>query len=151
MYRVKGFTLIELMVALVVLAIVLMLGVPAFTGSLERSRADADTGELLRALNFARMEALNNNMNVSLSATEAGDWTGDLEVLRDGNAIRNYAAMGPGASIATTGNVSSITFNSLGGLESSSTAIVFTYTRGAETKSIVVCPSGRVMAGTSCT
>ena len=151
MQQVKGFTLIELLIALVVLAIALTLGVPAFTGSLERSRADADTGELQRALNFARMEALNNNMNISLIATDAGDWTKKLEVQRGDDPIRKYDSMGGGASVTATNDVNTITFNSLGGLQTPSTAVVFSYTRGSETKNLVVCPSGRVMAGTSCT
>ena len=61
MRSVKGFTLIELMVALVILAIGLSLGSIAFTGSLERTRADSDANELLHVFSWARLQAINNS------------------------------------------------------------------------------------------
>lgn len=150
MLKVKGFTLLELMIALAVLAIVLALAGPSFTGTLERSRADADTGELLRALNFARMEAINSNQPVTITATEDDDWTDKLEVTRNNTPIRAYSALSGGAAIETTNNVGAIVFDSLGGLRTPANQVVFTYTRGSETKSIVVCPTGRIIAAEEC-
>jgi len=47
MKGVKGFTLVELMIGIAVLAIMTVIGLPAFSGIFERSRADADINELL--------------------------------------------------------------------------------------------------------
>ena len=150
MKSVKGFTLIELMIALAVLALVVTLGFPAFSGIFERSRADADTSELLRAFNVARLEAINHSEDVNVNATTDDDWTQDIEIVRDGTVIRRYAGLPQGAIVTATGDVDSIVFDSLGGLKTPANAVVFTYTRGDSTKSLVVCPTGRILTGAAC-
>ena len=150
MKSVKGFTLIELMVALAVLAIVVAIGFPAFGGIFERSRADSDASELLRAFNVARLEAINHSEVVTVNATTNDDWALDLEIVRGGTVIRSYAGLPAGATITTTGNVDSIEFDSLGGLRTPANAVVFSYTRGDSTKSLVVCPTGRILTGVAC-
>lgn len=150
MKSVKGFTLIELMIALAVLALVTLIGFPAFSGIFERSRADADTSDLLRAFNVARLEAINHSEDVNINATTDDDWTQDIEIVRDGTVIRRYAGLPAGATITTTGDVNSIVFDSLGGLKTPANAVVFTYSRGDSTKSLVVCPTGRILTGAAC-
>tara|TARA_R110000868_G_scaffold1064_13_gene8197 strand:+ start:7953 stop:8408 length:456 start_codon:yes stop_codon:yes gene_type:complete len=150
MRSVKGFTLIELMVALAVLAIVVVIGFPAFNNVFERSRADSDASELLRAFNIARLEAINHSEDVNINATTDDNWARDLEIVRGGTVIRRYAGLPSGATITTTGNVDSIVFDSLGGLRTPSNAVIFTYTRGDSTKSLVVCPTGRILTGAAC-
>ncbi len=150
MKSVRGFTLVELMIALSVLALVTLLGVPAFSGVFERSRADSDASELLRAFNVARLEAINHSEDVNVNATTDDDWTKDIEIVRDGAAIRRYAGLPEGATITVTGDVSSIVFDSLGGLKTPANAVVFTYTRGESSKSLVVCPTGRILTGAAC-
>lgn len=150
MKSVKGFTLIELMIALAVLAIVVVIGFPAFGGLFERSRADADASELLRAFNVARLEAINHSEDVNVNATTDDDWTKDLEIVRDGTVIRRYAGLPEGSTVTVTGDVDSIVFDSLGGLKTPANAVIFTYTRGDSTKSLVVCPTGRILTGAAC-
>ena len=43
-HRTKGFTLIELLIALAVFLILLTLAVPAFTRSVQTTRADTEIG-----------------------------------------------------------------------------------------------------------
>ena len=61
-----GFTIIELMVTLVVLAIVIAIAVPSFTGIIQRNTSVAIGEEFVTALNFARVEALKRRSSVSL-------------------------------------------------------------------------------------
>ena len=49
----NGFTLIELMVTITMIAIVLMVGVPSFRSSIRNSVLTADVNEFIAALNFA--------------------------------------------------------------------------------------------------
>jgi prepilin-type N-terminal cleavage/methylation domain-containing protein len=56
--RTKGFTLIELLVAVAIFVILITLAVPAFTRSVQGSKADTEMGDLQRAINFARLEAI---------------------------------------------------------------------------------------------
>ncbi|WP_442909106.1 GspH/FimT family pseudopilin [Halopseudomonas sp.] len=146
----KGFTLVELMIGIAVLAIMTVIGLPAFSGIFERSRADADVNELLRAMNLARIEAINHSEEVKVSATSDEDWARDLLIERDGVVIRRYGGLIRGAVVSATDGVDSIIFDGQGGLGSPGSAVVFRYTRGDSRKNLVVCPTGRILTGVSC-
>lgn len=62
----RGFTLIELMVVLVLLAITLSLGVPSFQKLLHDNRLRAESSRFLGAINMARSEAVMRNVPVSI-------------------------------------------------------------------------------------
>jgi type IV fimbrial biogenesis protein FimT len=61
-----GFTLIEMMIVLVVLAITVALGAPMMQTQLHQNRLRAESSRLLGAINLARSEAVMRNMPVSL-------------------------------------------------------------------------------------
>ncbi|MEE2002608.1 GspH/FimT family pseudopilin [Alkalimonas sp. MEB108] len=80
-----GFTLIELMVTVAVMAIVLTVAVPAFTNVINSNRLTSQANELLSTLSFARSEAIRRNADVifchsqdgsSCSAPAGGNWQG---------------------------------------------------------------------------
>lgn len=80
-----GFTLIELMVTVAVMAIVLTVAVPAFTNVINNNRLTSQANELLNSLSFARSEAIRRNADVifchsqdgaSCSAPPGGNWQG---------------------------------------------------------------------------
>ena len=150
----RGFTVVELMVTLVVVAILVTLALPAFDGVFERTRADTDMGELRRALSSARLEAINKSMSMSVVMT-GDDWGGTLEI-RTGDGtdpdgvVRKLPGMASGATVTATDDIDALQFNSLGGLESPSSEVVFNYTRGDSSKSVSVCPTGRIIAGDGC-
>ncbi len=56
--RQRGFTLIELMVALVVLGILVTVGIPGFQNIIRDNRATSISNELLGAVQFARSTAV---------------------------------------------------------------------------------------------
>jgi len=60
--RVKGFTLLEAVVTLLIAAIVAGLAVPSFNTVLMNSRINASTDKLYRMFNLARQEALASGM-----------------------------------------------------------------------------------------
>ncbi|MGH8562936.1 MAG: GspH/FimT family pseudopilin [Gammaproteobacteria bacterium] len=62
----SGFTLIELMVAVAVLAIALGAGVPSMSEFIKNSRLAAHTNDLLASLHLARTEAGKRNARVTL-------------------------------------------------------------------------------------
>jgi type IV fimbrial biogenesis protein FimT len=61
-----GFTLIELMVGVAVLAIALGVGVPSMSEFIKNSRLAAHTNDLLTSLHLARTEAIKRNARVTL-------------------------------------------------------------------------------------
>ncbi|MNF87328.1 hypothetical protein D3C84_697930 [compost metagenome] len=69
----KGFTLVELMVALVVLAILIGVAVPSYQNIIASQRLRAAVSDLHSALVFARSEAIKRNRTITLGPSE-DDW-----------------------------------------------------------------------------
>lgn len=63
-----GFTLLELLTAVTVLAVLLGIGVPAFNGIIRSNRTAAQANEVVAALSFARSEANKRGLPVSVCA-----------------------------------------------------------------------------------
>ena len=62
----EGFTLIELMIVVVVLATILSVGTPLLQGMLQNNELRAQSIRFLSAINLARSEAVLRNMPVSI-------------------------------------------------------------------------------------
>ena len=65
-FRQTGFTLLELMVAIFVAAIVLGLGVPSFQTFVQNGRMTAAANDMLAAVHMARGEAVKRRTNVTM-------------------------------------------------------------------------------------
>ncbi len=79
-HRARGWSLLELLVVLVVLAIVTTQAVPAFEALLARNRLAISSNEILGALVAARQTAVSRNVAVSFCAGSPqagchGDWS----------------------------------------------------------------------------
>ena len=69
----SGFTLIELMVTISVLAVVLILAIPSFQAFFERGRLRGATDEVVAVLATARGEAVKSGRNVTVAFDKDGD------------------------------------------------------------------------------
>jgi type IV fimbrial biogenesis protein FimT len=90
--RVQGMTLVELMIAMLVLAILMSIAVPSFRNFAADSRTSAATSDLVTALNLARSEALRRGTRVVACASEdladcsdSDTWTTGWIVFADPN------------------------------------------------------------------
>jgi type IV fimbrial biogenesis protein FimT len=64
--RARGFTLIEMMLAIALLGILVGIAVPAYRDVILNQRVTSATNDLHAALSFARSEAVKRNANVTL-------------------------------------------------------------------------------------
>ena len=74
-----GFTLIELMFTVMVLAVLLAIGVPNFRDFLRNSRMAAQANDLLSAVNLTRSEAVKRRAPVTLCVGTTNCAAGDFE------------------------------------------------------------------------
>lgn len=62
----QGFTLIELMVTVVVMAIILTIAIPSFEATINSNRLTTAANEMLASLQVARLEAIRRNKRIVL-------------------------------------------------------------------------------------
>ena len=74
-----GFTILELMITVAVLAILLGIGVPSFQAIIRQNRLSAHTNELLSAAAIARSEAVKRGSPVTMCPAEGDACLGDDE------------------------------------------------------------------------
>ncbi len=87
----SGFTLVELLVSIAVLAVILGIAVPSFMSTMANSRLTGAANELLAAIQQARMEALRRGMRVTLCPSDdgancAGNWNDGWIMFTDPSA-----------------------------------------------------------------
>ncbi|MBS0289913.1 MAG: GspH/FimT family pseudopilin [Proteobacteria bacterium] len=71
----SGFTLIELIITIAVLAIVLAIAIPAFTSTIQNNLIASTNNDLISALMYARSEAMKRNVPVSVCAPSDNTYT----------------------------------------------------------------------------
>ena len=102
--RVRGFTLVELMVTLVVAAVLTVIAVPSFSNMINSNRLTTATNAMIAAINTARMEAIKRNGSVQFcSNTASTNTTGTTDTL--GNACSTNAGAVLALSAATASTV----------------------------------------------
>lgn len=75
----RGFTLIELIVAIAVAAILLTVAVPSMKNLIRNNRVTGQTNELVAMINFARSEAIRRNDSIDVDLTSsAGGWGAEV-------------------------------------------------------------------------
>ena len=71
--RVAGFSLIELMVTIAMVAILLAVALPSFQGSLRSNRVTTATNEFLTSVSLARSEAIRSPGGAAICSSTDGD------------------------------------------------------------------------------
>ncbi len=86
--RVRGFTLVELMVTVAVLAVLMAIGYPSFQSTLRSNRVATGSNELMAGFALARSEAIRNTRSSGLCPSSDGsscgqDWSAGWLVWED--------------------------------------------------------------------
>lgn len=116
--RARGFTLIELMAVVMIVAILATLAGPSFSGAILNSRIRTGTFELYSSLTFARSEAIKRNTDVDI-VPAAGGWINGWTVEFGGGPtlLRSQDALP--ASLSIVGPAGALTYRRDGRLTSS--------------------------------
>ena len=110
--RISGFTLIELMVTVAVLAILTAIALPNYQAFVLNSRMTAQANDFLASLQLARSEAVKRNAPISMNAI-GGDWANGWQITdAGGNVLRVHPALEGASSLG--GDATTITFQSNG-------------------------------------
>lgn len=104
----KGFTLLELMVVIAIVAIMISIATPSFRAQIEASRLRADTDNIVTALQLARSEAVTRRADVTASNFAVG-----ASVAQGATVIRVFPAQSSGVVIA---GAAAITYRANGGV-----------------------------------
>ena len=88
--QVSGFTLLELMVTVAIMAILLAIALPSFQSSLRSNRAATATNEMMASLSLARSEAIKNKGGGAVCPSSSGtacvgNWSDGWLVWADAN------------------------------------------------------------------
>lgn len=89
--RSAGFTLIELMMVVAILAIVMSIGVPSFNTMIKNNRLTAASNDIAGALHFARSEAVRRGRDVQVESLD-NDLANGLRVWFDENGDNGFDA-----------------------------------------------------------
>jgi type IV fimbrial biogenesis protein FimT len=125
-----GFSLLETLIVIAIVAILLAIGVPSFRYVTQSNRATSEINGMLGALQLARAEAIKEGQTVSVCPSTDGatcvvgatDWEGGWIIFSDSNlpygtvngtdfVVRVQRAFTSTDTLTSDNNVSSITFS----------------------------------------
>lgn len=115
MRKTRGFTLIELMVTITVLAVLTVMAIPAFGNLAEKQNLNKSTQALVNQLNNARSKAVleRKNITVNLNPTSAQKTVGD----GNGDSSTPLIWISQGNAILKSSSPTEITFQLSGGVK----------------------------------
>lgn len=165
--KICGFTLIELIIVVSMMAIVMAIAIPSFQSTIQNNYSVSTSNQLVNSFNFARSEAIKRNLPVSVCATADGTftscgsaWTTGWIIFVDtaGNGVYNSGTdtilrtellTGSNATITSSPSINVATYNGSGFAASSTTNVTFTVKAtgctGTSGRTIAISMTGRLL------
>lgn len=118
--RQQGFTLIEVMIGVVILAIVIALGVPSYSTWIQNTKIRNAAESISNGLQLARSEAVARNTAVRFSLAAGSAWTvclpdgGDCTVLQSRSGGDGSASGSNAVTVFANPAISDVTFDAMG-------------------------------------
>ncbi len=149
----SGFSLIELIITLVIGAILLSWGVPAYRDFVRRQQAVALANDILGDLALARSTAIDRGVRTRFAPVGGTDWSQGVEIVTDANGngvtdpgdqvIRRTGPF-PAAFKIDADSSNDVVFNAIGQAVSQNTFKIVLQPEGVEYKTVEVQSSGNI-------
>ena len=145
MTRVKGFTLVELMVVVAVAAILLAIAMPSLESISNSNALKSTTRDLVSTISTARSQSISTRTNV-LVQPAAGGWADGWSIIYDNAAAEDSQDYAPrdDVSVTRTGGNGSLTFLSRGGLQGGAATFTVCHADLPQGRSVSVSFLGKV-------
>lgn len=145
MLRSKGFTIIELMVTIAVLAILITIALPSFESMIEKKRIIGAAESIYSDLQFARSESVKRSRDVLLTVTStASGGCASWSITVTENSVPLATTCGDAFPFITlTSNNFTRTFDGIRGTVGSGETVAITSEKGLEIR-VVLSRFGRV-------
>lgn len=138
-----GFTIIELVVTMIVVAILVSVAAPSFTNLIKNNRLTTQANDFLSSITFARSEAIKRGDNVVItSKSGTGDWSGGWTITVGATTLRDNQALKANSTL-TSLNFSSFTYASDGLIDNPDTLNLCDDRSGETGRQIDISPAGR--------
>jgi len=103
----RGFTIVELVITLLMVAILTAMAIPSFTTMIKNNRLTTQVNEFILALNITRSEAVKRGSSVTITANSS-NWNNGWTVAdSSGTALRIGDAV-QGTMTLTSGNTNTV-------------------------------------------
>jgi len=135
----KGFTLVELMVVIAIIAIFATIALPNYQETIERNRLKSAIQEVKGALQLARSTALKQSADIIFAPTAGanGAWSYSYGI--------TTSATGKHPQVSFSGT-DSVTFNGRRGTTGEASAVTYTLSTSNFSSTISVSPAGTISA-----
>lgn len=158
MKRQHGFSIIELMTGVAIVAILVSLGLPAFRDLLANNRITSQINAFSSTLSLARSEAVKTNQTVTVCPSTNGttcatgvDWdVGWIAFREAGNPIEYVQALTPATmTLKTNLGSDTLTYSGLGATNQTGLFVLCDDRGAGHAKALAVAATGRVSVRTT--
>lgn len=143
-----GFTIIELMIVVALMAIFLSLAAPSMSNIIKNNHLATQANAFVTAMQLARSEAIKRGAGVAVTATDSSvasnEWGRGWSVSASGTTLQTFEALPPANTLNSVANRTSFQYQSTGLIDNADTLQLCDDRTGETGRQITITATGRV-------